>query len=358
MSTMPILTLVLALANQSAPAAPAPGAAHALTLEFAVPMPLVQGRMDHLAFDAKRNVVYVAALANDTLESIDLEARKVLAPQTGLSGPAGVVYVPESDEVIVANGGTGDLDVIRRSDATESASGDKPGDPPKRKIDKAIEERSSSVRKVHVGADVDNVRFDPVTKRLLVGFGSGSLALVRTDAWLVSGLIDLGDHPESFQVRADGKRAWINVPGKQQVAVADLVTNRVEKWIDLKAAKQNYPMALDEADKRLLIGCRDPGRLLVIDTESNTAVGDLPMSGDVDDVFCDTQHGLVFASCGEGSVDVFESVSPGVWKPKEKIATAPGARTCLFVPEKNRLIVAVPHRADQPAELRVYAVSK
>ena len=127
--------------------------------------------------------------------------------------------------------------------------------------------------------------------------------------------------------------------------------------IDIKAAKQNYPMALAEADKRLLVGCRDPGRLVVIDTETSAPVADLPMSGDVDDVFFDAQRGLVFASCGEGFIDVFERASPGTWKPKEKIATAPGARTCLFVPETSRLILAVPHRGDQPAELRVYTVS-
>ncbi len=359
MLTTPILTLVLAGAIQSAPAAPAPQGTHVLTLEFAVPMPLVRGRMDHLAFDAKRNIVYIAALSNGTMESVDLGAKKVLEPHTGMKAPAGIVHLADSDEVIVANGDAGDIDVIRGSAPKEPSGGEAPKDgaPPKRGTDKAIEERANSVRKLHVGADVDNVRFDPVTKRILVGFGSGSLAFVRTDAWLISGLIDLGGHPESFQIRADGKRAWVNVPGKQQIAVADLVTNRVDHWIDVKAAPQNYAMALDEPGKRLFVGCRDPGRLIVIDTETDAAVADLPMAGDVDDIFCDAQHGLVFASCGQGFLDVYERAGPGSWKPKEKIETAPGARTCLFVPETNRLILAVPHGGKQPAELRVYTVT-
>jgi hypothetical protein len=33
---------------------------------------------------------------------------------------------------------------------------------------------------------------------------------------------------------------------------------------------------------------------------------------------------------------------------------ASGARTSLFVPELNRLYLAVPHRGNQPAEVRVY----
>jgi hypothetical protein len=41
----------------------------------------------------------------------------------------------------------------------------------------------------------------------------------------------------------------------------------------------------------------------------------------------------------------------------DRIPTAPGARTALFVPELSRLYVAVPHRGSQAAEIRGYAVS-
>jgi len=37
-----------------------------------------------------------------------------------------------------------------------------------------------------------------------------------------------------------------------------------------------------------------------------------------------------------------------------KVPTATGARTSLFVPELNRLYLAVPHRGTQRAEVRVY----
>jgi len=35
-----------------------------------------------------------------------------------------------------------------------------------------------------------------------------------------------------------------------------------------------------------------------------------------------------------------------------------GARTSLFVPEQARLYLAVPHRGDQQAEIRVYATEQ
>jgi hypothetical protein len=37
-----------------------------------------------------------------------------------------------------------------------------------------------------------------------------------------------------------------------------------------------------------------------------------------------------------------------------EIVTAAGARTGLFVPEWNRLFVAVPEFAGRPAEIRIY----
>jgi hypothetical protein len=37
-----------------------------------------------------------------------------------------------------------------------------------------------------------------------------------------------------------------------------------------------------------------------------------------------------------------------------RVKTAAGARTALFVPEQQRLYLAVPHRGEQAAEIRVY----
>jgi hypothetical protein len=38
----------------------------------------------------------------------------------------------------------------------------------------------------------------------------------------------------------------------------------------------------------------------------------------------------------------------------QAIATAAGARTSLFVPDQNRQYLAVPHRGNQKAEIRVF----
>jgi hypothetical protein len=62
----------------------------------------------------------------------------------------------------------------------------------------------------------------------------------------------------------------------------------------------------------------------------------------------------LYVSGGEGSIGIFQQKDADHYEPMSKIPTAAGARTALFVPELNRLYLAVPHRGSQKAEIRVY----
>jgi hypothetical protein len=61
-------------------------------------------------------------------------------------------------------------------------------------------------------------------------------------------------------------------------------------------------------------------------------------------------------SCGGGYVDVFKQVSPDKYEAISRIESRPGARTSLFVPELNQLIVAAPARSGSDAQLMIYQV--
>jgi hypothetical protein len=62
----------------------------------------------------------------------------------------------------------------------------------------------------------------------------------------------------------------------------------------------------------------------------------------------------VYVFGGEGSVGIFQQKAADHYEPIAKTPTAVGARTALFVPELQRLYLAVPHRGSQRAEIRVY----
>jgi len=82
-------------------------------------------------------------------------------------------------------------------------------------------------------------------------------------------------------------------------------------------------------------------------------VNTLDLCDDSDDVFLDARRHRLYASCGAGAVDVFARNAQG-WAHKERIPTISGARTSLFVPDLDRLFVAVRASGREPAALWVF----
>jgi hypothetical protein len=115
-------------------------------------------------------------------------------------------------------------------------------------------------------------------------------------------------------------------------------------------------MALDEADHRLFVGCRVPSRLVVLNSDSGDVIAKTDMSGDCDDLFYDSKRRRVYAICGAGKIDVIDQIDPNSYRVSNTIRTADGARTGLFVSERDLLFVAVPHRGSQLAEVRYYHI--
>ena len=193
-------------------------------------------------------------------------------------------------------------------------------------------------------------------KKIYVGFGSGGIAVVNAPDGKQVGSIKLSAHPEAFQLEKKGSRIFVNVPNSRHVAVVDRDKGEVVARWKTDLAFANFPMALDEADHRLFVGCRLPSKLVVLNTDSGDVVAKTDISGDCDDLFYDAKRHRVYAICGAGKIDVIEQADANRYKASAKIETANGARTGLFVPERDSLFVAVPHRGSQQAEIRCYAI--
>jgi len=260
----------------------------------------------------------------------------------GLKEPQGVAWVPSTREVVVSCGGDGTVRAFDTATLVEK-------------------------RKVDVGDDADNVRIDRAGGTIAVGYGSGrSAAVAFLDAATLrkKGEIRLGGHPEAFALEPDegpGARVFVNVPGGAlggggEVAVGDRATGGVTAAWKLKEAGRNFPMALDAPHHRLLVGCRRPARLVVIDTESGAAVASPECVGDADEVFVDGKTGRVLVVGGDGAIDVFASADQRAYTKAASVRTAPGARTGLLMEQRRALYVAVPEHAGRQAEIREYSL--
>jgi DNA-binding beta-propeller fold protein YncE len=302
-----------------------------LNVSRTIPLPGVEGRIDHFGFDSAGQRLFVCALGNNSLEVIDVRKGERIHSITGLGSPQGVAYVSEVDRLFVAN--------------------DKDG------ILKVYDGKSfASLGEVNLNDDADNVRYDEATKRIYVGFGSGGLAIINASDGKQVGSIKLSGHPESFQLEKNGKRIFVNVPNSRHIAVVDRDHSRVTATWKTDLAFANYPMALDETNHRLFVGCRLPSKLLVLNTDSGEVVSKIEISGDNDDVCYDSKRHRIYAICGAGKIDVIEQTDPNKYDRVTEISTAAGARTGIFFPERDSLFVGVPHRGSQQAEIRVYHV--
>jgi hypothetical protein len=297
-----------------------------LVLEAKIPLGSISGRIDHLAIDLKQQRLFVAELGNDSLGVVDLTAGKVLRTLTGLSEPQGVAYEPTIDTVYVANAGDGSVRIIRGEDL-------------------------ATVGRIDLGDDADNVRIDAGRKRVLVGYGAGALAIIDPTTRAKVGDIRLKAHPESFQI--DGDRAFVNVPDARLIEVVDLAKGEVVGAWPTQPNHSNFPMAIDREAHRLFVVFRSPARLVIISAADGSVVGSLDTCGDADDVFVDAKRHRVYVTCGAGMIDVFEDRGVS-YQRIGQTSTVSGARTSLFVPEMDRLFVAVRASGSEPAAIWVF----
>ncbi len=302
-----------------------------LRLVQTIPLPSVKGRIDHLAVDLKGRRLLIAALGNDTLEVLDLNKGRHVHTISGFHEPQGVLLAPESNKIFVTNGQSGTVEIFDGDSYMLDAT-------------------------VKFSDDADNIRYDSERNHLYIGYGKGALGILDATSSKRLGDIELQGHPESFQLEKSGPRIFVNIPTARHIAVVDRERRAVVAIWPLGDDQANYPMALDETNLRLFVGVRKPPRLVVFDTQSGKVVARLDGAGDADDVFYDPARRRIYMSCGEGFIDVFEQRDADHYKRIAKIPTASGARTSLFVPDLNRLYLAVPRRGSQGAELRVYEV--
>src|SRR2546426_5873170 len=78
-----------------------------LRLIQTVPLPGVEGRIDHLAVDLAGQRLFMAALGNNTVEVIDLKKGQRVHSVSGFKEPQGIAYLSDSNMVAVANRGEG-----------------------------------------------------------------------------------------------------------------------------------------------------------------------------------------------------------------------------------------------------------
>lgn len=275
-----------------------------------IALPNVRGRIDHMALDVKSNHLFVSELTNGSVDDVDLSSAKVAARITGLHEPQGIAWLARGDEVAVACG-DGTVHFYNASDRRE-------------------------VARVSLGDDADNVRVDGRQGNLVVGYGSGALAVIDPATHKVIRTLTLNGHPEAFEII--GSRVFVNVPGRREIVVGNLDAAVPVAAIGTGARLGNYPMASESSGKRLAVAFRLPSSVAILDAKSAQIVSSMSVCGDADDLYFAGRELIIV--CGEGEVDLASASDSTI----VRVSTRAGARTGLLDPDTGRLFIAVPMR--------------
>ena len=289
-----------------------------LQLERRISLPGVSGRIDHLALDESGQRLFVAEVANGTVDEVDLVHGTLLGCIGSLKEPQGVAYLPDRDEVAVASG-DGHVRFFSAAD---------------RRL----------VTDIDLGDDADDVRTDPQSGHALVGYGSGGIAEIDPATHKLVGRLMLTGHPEGFQ--SSGMRLFVNVPDRGIIISADANRRRVDSSWPTGLRRLNFPMALSAEGKRLFVVYRLPATIVALDPATGAELFARATCGDSDDVYA--QGGRLYVVCGAGHVDVMREDDG---QPIARVATAPGARTGLISARSNKLYVAAPAHGGDAAIL-------
>ncbi|HVE20907.1 MAG TPA: WD40 repeat domain-containing protein [Acidocella sp.] len=285
-----------------------------LVLERTIPLPNVAGRIDHMAVDVSTQRLFVAEVGDGSVDVVDLKSGKIEGRISGLKEPQGIAYVPDHDLIVVADGGDGSVRFFRGSDLLP-------------------------LSRIDLGNDADNIRMEPGTNYLFVGYGDGGLAIIDAVRQAKLDDIKLPGHPESFQIDPSSRHAFVNVPEAHQIALVDLNSlAQISTW-HFYWPEANFPMALAGPTGPLAVVFRFPATILFLDPATGTVIQKLGTCGDADDLFFDNKRHRVYVSCGDGSIDVFAKGAQG-FRSIGRVQTSDGARTSLFVPALGRFFVA------------------
>jgi DNA-binding beta-propeller fold protein YncE len=308
----------------------------ALNLVQTIPLPEVDGRIDHFAVDVKGRRAFLAALAKNTIEVVDLRVGRVTRTLPGFAKPQGVLFVPKFNKLVIASGADGSVKTL---DGTTLAV----------------------IHTASVSLGADAIGYDPRSTEFYVGSGGsdankeqGDLTVFNVASGAQVAALTTDAHTGGSVIEGHGGRVFVLVPEKSQVVVLDRRTKaQIDKWT-IPGIQKDVALALDEKSHRLFLGVRTPASIVVLDSASGAVVASVPTAATLDGLSFDSSTRRIYTSGGEGFIDVTQQIDADHYERIARISTGPIARTSVFVPEWHRLYVAVPRDKERGAELRVF----
>ena len=205
------------------------------------------------------------------------------------------------------------------------------------------------IKKIDVGKGPDGIYYDERTKRVFTN-NHGSHDVTAIDA-------ATGDVVGTVKVEGDGEQAvigkdgliYLNSEEAGEVVVFDPKSLEVKKRFPIGIAKTPTGLAYDAKTNRLFIGTRNEPKMVVMDAASGKVINSFPIGKGVDYAGFDPGTGLIFFSCGEGTLNIFHEKSADVYEDAGAVKTQPSAKTMAFDPKTKKIFLPAAEYQETPA---------
>ena len=306
-----------------------------LKLIATTPMPGFTGDFDHFGLDLKGNRLFLASEEQKSVEVFDLRTGEWIHTIKGFGQPLTMAYLPESNRLIVTDGG--DTNAVRLVDCAQY------------KI----------IDTLKLGQGVDHSVYNPVNKYFYVESGGAPdgkihvLTIIDTRTFSQVGEVAAlpGNSNEGMVIDHAGRKLYLNLTGTDEVGVIDLHTRQLTaRWPLPPDAHLAHAIALDEPNHRLFTATRKPSQFIVFDLDSGKVVTALPCVGMNSDMSLDVAHRRIYVT-GSETASVFEQHDADHYQHIAEVPTAYRAKSSIFVPQLNRLYVADSGKGKPDAKL-------
>jgi hypothetical protein len=323
-----------------------------LRLVQTIPLPGIAGRLDHMAVDLEKKRLFVAAVANGTLEVLDLDAGKVINSLTGIKDAQDALFLGGHFNKLYVSSLDGTLRIFQG-------------------------ETFRLVQALKLEPDPNRLLYDPETDLIYFGYGGQNAGF---DAYERVGILQAKRGAQSDQFVADmiaptyrpGHLAELAMDDEGRLLACD---SRADLILQFDTRKREllrtWPahgdgaadMSLDRERHRLFVGTRIPPEMTIYDSLSGKEIATLPGPETMDGVYYDAGLKRIYVSGGRwygtpqaspGSVYVYQQKDADHYELISRIPTRPGSGTSLFVPALNRLYVASQVIGGQQAAILVF----
>lgn len=295
----------------------------ALLLQNTVDLPGYTGDFDHFAVDRARGRLLLAAEDHGTLEVFDLKTGRHLRTIGGFENPHSILIRPGASTILVTDSG--------------------------RSMSKLLDAETYEKKgTVSLAPGADSISYDATANTVYIVTGgkdvemkTAELAAVDPDTGDKRGAITLqDDHVEAMAIEKDGSRLFINLTQTNKVAVIDRKAMKLIALWPVPAAQQNAMVVFDAAQHRLYLGCRKPGMIVAMNSDTGEVTGTAAGPLRSDELLLDAASHRLYMPGGEGYIGVYDTSDPDHLKLLSKVPSAPGAKTGTLLADMKEIVLA------------------